>query len=174
MVFDDLLLKKQNTCEKYYIRGRHSNVDTFYLTQNYFKLPRQTIRENANFICLFLFMQCAKHSITDLLKRRRQTKVKMVLCCKMKKTDIKTGETIERDAYFHSNQEVNLESTDVDRLYDKMVDTMMERKDNFQRHGSNWRFVSVLELEVHMVEYIPLKGSSWIELPEALKRKGRS
>ena len=53
MVFDDLLLEKQNACEKYYVRGRHSNVDCFYLSQNYFKLPRQTIRENANFICLF-------------------------------------------------------------------------------------------------------------------------
>ena len=53
MVFDDLLLEKQNTCESYYVRGRHSNVDWFYLAQNYFKLPRQTIRENANFICLF-------------------------------------------------------------------------------------------------------------------------
>ena len=30
-----------------------SNVNCFYLSQNYFKLPRQTIRENANFICLF-------------------------------------------------------------------------------------------------------------------------
>ena len=53
MIFDDLQLEKQNTCEKYYVRGRHSNVDCFYLAQNYFKLPRQTIRENANFICLF-------------------------------------------------------------------------------------------------------------------------
>ena len=53
MVFDDLLLEKQNTCESYYVRGRHSNVDCFYLAQNYFKLPRQTIRDNANFICLF-------------------------------------------------------------------------------------------------------------------------
>jgi len=53
MVFDDLMLEKQNTCEMYYIRGRHSNVDCFYLSQNYFKLPRQTIRENANLICLF-------------------------------------------------------------------------------------------------------------------------
>ena len=33
--------------------SEHSNVDCFYLAQNYFKLPRQTIRENANFICLF-------------------------------------------------------------------------------------------------------------------------
>ena len=53
IVFDDLLLEKQNTCESYYVRGRHSNVDFFYLAQNYFKLPRQTIRENTNFICLF-------------------------------------------------------------------------------------------------------------------------
>ena len=53
IIFDDLMLEKQNKCESYYIRGRHSNVDCFYLTQNYFKLPRQTIRENANFICLF-------------------------------------------------------------------------------------------------------------------------
>ena len=53
MIFDDLLLERQNKCEYYYIRGRHSNVDCFYLSQNYFKLPRQTIRENANFICLF-------------------------------------------------------------------------------------------------------------------------
>ena len=50
MVFDNLLLEKQNTCESYYVRGRHSNVNCFYLAQNYFKLPRQTIRENANFI----------------------------------------------------------------------------------------------------------------------------
>ena len=35
------------------ISGKTHNVDCFYLAQNYFKLPRQTIRENANLICLF-------------------------------------------------------------------------------------------------------------------------
>ena len=53
MIFDDLLLQKQNKCEAYYVRGKHSNCDCLYLSQNYFKLPRQTIRENANFFCLF-------------------------------------------------------------------------------------------------------------------------
>ena len=43
MVFDDLLLEKQITCESFYVIGRHSNVDCFYLAQNYFKLTRQTI-----------------------------------------------------------------------------------------------------------------------------------
>ena len=49
MVFDE----RQNKCEAYYTGGRHNNVDCFYLAQNYFRLPRQTIRENTNFICLF-------------------------------------------------------------------------------------------------------------------------
>lgn len=53
IIFDDLLLEKQNTCEKYYIRDRHSNVDSFYLAQNYFRLLRRTIRENCYLICLF-------------------------------------------------------------------------------------------------------------------------
>ena len=48
-----MFLEKQYTCESYYVRRRHSNVYCFYLAQNYFKLPRQTIGENANFICLF-------------------------------------------------------------------------------------------------------------------------
>ena len=52
MIFYGLLLEKQKICESYYVRRRHSNVDSFYLAQNYFKLPGQTIRENANFICL--------------------------------------------------------------------------------------------------------------------------
>ena len=31
LIFDDLQLEKQNKCEAYYIRGRHSNVDCFAL-----------------------------------------------------------------------------------------------------------------------------------------------
>ena len=51
MIFDDLQLEKQNKCEIYYIRGRYNNIDYFYLAQkNYFKLPSQTIRKNANFM----------------------------------------------------------------------------------------------------------------------------
>ena len=53
LILDDCLLEKQNKAESYYTRGHHNNCDTFYISQNYFRLPRQTIRENANFIMLF-------------------------------------------------------------------------------------------------------------------------
>ena len=69
MVFDDMLFQKQNTYESCYVRGRHSNVDCFYLAQNYFKLPCQTIRENANFICLFPHdLRNLKHNFDDIVE----------------------------------------------------------------------------------------------------------
>lgn len=53
LILDDCLLEKQSKAESYYTRGRHSNCDVFYISQSYFRLPRQTIRENTNFIILF-------------------------------------------------------------------------------------------------------------------------
>ena len=53
LILDDCFLGAQNKAEAYYTRGRHNNCDTFYISQNYFRLSRQTIRENANFIVLF-------------------------------------------------------------------------------------------------------------------------
>ena len=53
MIFDDCILEKQSKAEAYYTRGRHNNCDSFYISQNYFLLPRKTVRENANFIILF-------------------------------------------------------------------------------------------------------------------------
>ena len=53
LVLDDCLLEKQNKAEAYYTRGRHVNSDVWFCSQSYFRLPRQTIRENASVIILF-------------------------------------------------------------------------------------------------------------------------
>ena len=53
LILDDCFLGKQSKAKAYYTRGRHNNCDTLYISQNYFALPRQTIRENSNLIILF-------------------------------------------------------------------------------------------------------------------------
>ena len=53
LILDDIMLGPQNKAEAYYTRGRHNNFDVFYISQNYFRLPRQTVRENANFLVFF-------------------------------------------------------------------------------------------------------------------------
>jgi len=53
-IFDDIMTNpNQNKAEDFYTRGRHNNVSSIYMSQNYSKLPRQTIRTNANVLILF-------------------------------------------------------------------------------------------------------------------------
>ena len=53
LILDDCYLGKQSAAGSYYSRGRHNNCDTLYISQNYFALPRNSVRENSNFIILF-------------------------------------------------------------------------------------------------------------------------
>ena len=80
----------------------------------------------------------------------------------MEKVDLKSGEVIAKEAAFHSKAEVNLESTNFNELISKMKETVLETLAKFQRQGSNWRFHSVFSLDLHMVKYEPLGGSSYI------------
>ena len=53
IIFDDCYLGKQSKAGAYYGRGRHNNCDSLYISQNYFALPRRSVRENSNLIILF-------------------------------------------------------------------------------------------------------------------------
>ena len=55
LILDDVMLGPRNKAEAYYYtRGSHNNFEIFYIAQSYFQLPRQTVRENANFFIFFL------------------------------------------------------------------------------------------------------------------------
>ena len=86
----------------------------------------------------------------------------------MKKVDPKSGEVIAKEAAFHSKTEFNLEITDSSELFSKMKETVLEFVAQFQRQESNWRFHSVLSLDLHTVKYVPLGGSSYIPLHKFL------
>ena len=54
IVFDDIL--GSSNCrfiDQFFIRGRHNNLDIYYLSQSYFDLPKRTIRNNSNKIIVF-------------------------------------------------------------------------------------------------------------------------
>lgn len=52
-IFDDVITDKQDTMRDYFCRGRHNNIDSFYLSQTYTRIPKHLIRDNTNFIILF-------------------------------------------------------------------------------------------------------------------------
>ena len=54
IVFDDILGSSNSRfTDQFFIRGRHNNLDIYYLSQSYFDLPKRTIRNNRNKIILF-------------------------------------------------------------------------------------------------------------------------
>ena len=89
----------------------------------------------------------------------------------MKRIDLKTGEETKTEAAFHSEIENNLPGTNEKKLLNSMIEEVWENMANFQRRGSNWRFEEILKLELHLVEFSPLKGNSWFNLPEKIKKK---
>lgn len=52
-IFDDVVGEKQKNISHFFTRGRHNNLDSFYLTQTYTKVPKQLIRDNANLIIVY-------------------------------------------------------------------------------------------------------------------------
>ena len=52
--FDGMLGAPNNSqIDDFFIRGRHEDLDVYYISQSYFALPRQTIRNNSDRLILF-------------------------------------------------------------------------------------------------------------------------
>ena len=117
------------------------------------------------------FLTTVKQSIISLLSNNRQTKFQMILKCVFEKTNLQTGETVTTESAFRSVTEIILEATNIDELYKKSTDQILEFFDTFQNSGSGWVFKSIVSLEIHTVKYQPLSGSSYIPLPKYLADK---
>ena len=115
--------------------------------------------------------------IKDFLRNHRNTKVRMLLVCEMeiKTIELLNGETktnVNQDnAYFQSRTHVNLEKTDVKVILKDMIIENLGGLINYQKKGSGWYFKEVIRLEIHKVEYKPMRGSFFIPLPDFIKKK---
>ena len=54
VIFDDMLgAKNSSQIDEFFTRGRHEDLDVYYISQSYFALPRQSIRNNSDRLILF-------------------------------------------------------------------------------------------------------------------------
>jgi len=53
-IFDDVICDNQTPIREFFSMGRHSGANSiFYLAQTYSKIPKQLVRDNANFLIIF-------------------------------------------------------------------------------------------------------------------------
>ena len=115
--------------------------------------------------------------IKDFLRKYQNTKVRLILVCEMEKElNFEQNEKIqvlfERDnAYFQSKTKINLEGTNVKTFLKDMIKEILNNLTIYQKNGSGWYFKEVIRLEIHIVEYKPLSGETYIPLPENIMRK---
>ena len=115
--------------------------------------------------------------IKDFLRNHRNTKVRMIMVSEMERQIIEklNGEsktTCEQDnAYFQSRTHINLEKTEVKVFLKEMIIEILGNLIIYQKNGSGWYFKEVKRLEIHTVEYKPIRGSSFIPLPNFIMGK---
>ena len=56
-----LFSKEESKINMFFTRGRHNNIDIYYISQSYFHLTKNTIRNNSNIILLF------KQTLEDII-----------------------------------------------------------------------------------------------------------
>ena len=90
----------------------------------------------------------------------------------MSRMDTGGGLIIKKFAFHSKGQKLILEGTDEEEVYDEMVGEIEEEIQKVgDAVGSGWQFVEVEKLVLHTTRWEPLNGSSYIDLPEALKNK---
>ena len=61
--FDDMLLSKQaSNIDLFFTRGRHQNIDIYYISQSYFHVPENTVRIKSNIYILI------KQTLRDIMQ----------------------------------------------------------------------------------------------------------
>ena len=54
VIFDDMLgAENSSQIDEFFTRGSHEDLDVYYISQSYFALPRQSIRNNSDRLILF-------------------------------------------------------------------------------------------------------------------------
>ena len=114
--------------------------------------------------------------IKEFLKNHRNTKVKFTLDVIMERVDKISKESvktliIQDHSYFHSDTHTNLASTNVKNIISKSKEKIIEGISTYQNNASDWYFKEISKLEIYTNEFKPMRGSSYIPLPDWIMRK---
>ena len=112
------------------------------------------------------FMGYWKGAVLKFLREKEKPiKVKMILVCEFYKKKISSF------GYFHTEVEIITKSSDLDVIYRKTKDVILEKFANYQNRGSGWIFKKIVALEIHVDKYNPIAARSFIPLPKKLMLK---
>ena len=113
---------------------------------------------------------------TEILQQKGPCKAYLTLRVELKKRILQDGgEAYEfAQPYFNSTTRTILNEFDIKDFYDQAVEEILNRIARWISKGSGWVIERILNFYLNIVSYVPLKGRSYLPLPEELRnpRKG--
>ena len=116
------------------------------------------------------FLAIVKPAIINIFNTNRNIKTILYLYCNMSRKE--GNQEVIKEFGFHSKIKLILEGTDVDEIYDEMVEEIEEEIQKVQNaEGSGWQFISIKNITLHTTRWDPINAGSYIDLPPLLKNK---
>ena len=152
-------------------KEEHDKIFTFRKELSAFNnFTDQYVIDGSNTYDGLSFLMEAKNSIIKTLESNRGIKVRLYFNCVMRRD---TAEGPQRqNFYFHSALKIILENTDVEEIFEEMVEeieTAIQKTE--QAEGSGWVLESIIDIKLYTAEWNPLNAGSYMELPAYLKNK---
>ena len=125
---------------------------------------------NIEHIDLKTFLNAAKKTIINYIRaalnEHKCIKVGVVY------TGIFAVKDREEKKVFNIKYEEMCLSTDLNNWFtSKLIETLLSDVEEFNERDSGWSMIAISNLAIHINKYNPMKGSSYIELPEWVKNK---
>ena len=108
-----------------------------------------------------------KEKLTSLLNEKKGLKFGVSLKTRMKK-ETEDG-VIYREPYFNSKAKTITHPDMINSLIREAEEEILNKIADWISEGSNWVLELVLDHYLNIISYTPLKGSSYIKLPEKLQ-----
>ena len=118
------------------------------------------------------FLNEIRETVISYNRGKPQNKIQLSLICEMMRTDPVTGNIVAVEKFaFNSYQKPIYDSTHLEATYERMVAKILESFLAFLKNGSGWTLKRIIKLDITPAKNKPVKGSSYVSLPEVLRRK---
>ena len=121
------------------------------------------------------YKQKRNQDIKDILNQEfdKQKGVKYTLAIQVAFVKIDSESSIK--GWFWSstvrNATVIIDKSNIQESIDSYFDDLQNQIDKFVQNGSGWVLERVIEMELHVVKYRPLKDHAYIQLPKEIELK---
>ena len=112
-----------------------------------------------------------EHSVISLLDEMKG--LKYVETVKVTFNKISDGEIVEKSAYFNSKAQTIINHTEINEALQMSKQNILNLISQWISEGSGWTIQSVDSHYLNIAKYEPMKGSSYIQLPNELRNSAK-